>query len=68
MKVASKNINWVERHIKTDLDDKVTPLSCAAFLGRTKIVELLLENPWIDINMPTEENEYSPLSSACMAG
>lgn len=68
IKVVAKNINWVERHVKTDLDDKITPLACAAFLGRAKIVELLLENPWIDINQPTFENEYSPLASACMAG
>ena len=51
MKVDAKNMNWLERHFKTDLDDKITPLACAAFLGRVRITELLLENPLIDIDM-----------------
>lgn len=53
MKVISRDLNWRERHFKTDLDDLITPLSCAAFLGRVRIIELLLENPMIDINMAT---------------
>ena len=68
MKITSKNLNWREKHFKTDLDDFITPLACAAFLGRARITELLLENPMIDINMTTEENDYTPLSAACMAG
>ena len=68
MKIISKDLNWREKHFKTDLDDKITPLTCAAFLGRTRITELLLENPLVDINMTTEENDYTPLSAACMAG
>jgi ankyrin repeat protein len=68
MKIENKNLNWLERHFKTDLDDKITPLACAAFLGRVRITELLLENPLIDINMVTDENEYTPLCAACMAG
>lgn len=68
MKITNKNLNWREKHFKTDLDDEITPLACAAFLGRVRITELLLENALIDINMPTEENEYTPLCAACMAG
>ena len=68
LKVTSKNMNWRERHFKTDLDDSITPLSCAAFLGRLKITELLLENTLLDLDMNTMEHEYTPLSSACMAG
>jgi len=37
-------------------------------LGRGRITELLLENPLIDINMSTEDHEYTPLSSSCIAG
>lgn len=62
------DLNWTEKHFKTDLDDLVTPLACASFLGRVRITELLIENPFIDINLPTEENEFSPLCAACMAG
>ena len=68
MKITSKNLNWIEKHSKTDLDDKITPLSCAAFLGRVRITELLLENPLIDINQTTEDHEYTPLCAGCMAG
>ena len=68
LKVTSKNMNWRERHFKTDLDDRITQLSCAAFLGRLKITELLLENTLLDLDMHTMEHEYTPLSSACMAG
>lgn len=31
-------------------------------------MELLLENSALDLNLPTDENEYSPLCCACMAG
>lgn len=68
LKISSKNLNWQEKHFKTDLDEKITPLACAAFLGRVRITELLLENPMIDIDMGTEDHEYTALSSACMAG
>ena len=68
LKVTTKNLNWREPHFKTDLDDRITPLACAAFLGRLKIAELLLENALVEIDMCTEEHEYTPLSAACMAG
>jgi len=68
MKIVSRDLNWRDKHFKTDLDDLITPLSCAAFLGRARIMELLLENPMVDIDMATEDNEYTPLCAACMAG
>ena len=33
--ITGKNINWLEPHPRTDLDELVSPLTCAAFLGRT---------------------------------
>lgn len=66
--VTDKNLNWLEPHPKTDLDELVSPLTCAAFLGRTNIVELLLANESIDLEMATVENEYTALMAACMAG
>ena len=68
LKLANKNLNWLEKHFKTDLDDKISPLACSAFLGRVRITELLLENPLIDIDMTTEDHEYTAMSAACMAG
>jgi len=51
------------------LDSKITPLAQAAYLGRKRIVEIMLENyTYLDLNMATQVNGYSPLSSACMAG
>ena len=29
-----KNLNWHDQHIKTNLDQKITPLTQAAYLGR----------------------------------
>lgn len=33
MKLHNKNLNFKEPHSKTDLDDRITPLACASFLG-----------------------------------
>mmetsp|Transcript_11315 Transcript_11315/g.19051 ORF Transcript_11315/g.19051 Transcript_11315/m.19051 type:complete len:197 (+) Transcript_11315:370-960(+) len=64
-----KNLNWLEAHDATDLDLKITPLAQAAYLGRKQIVELILDNyTFIDMNMSTENNCYTPISAACMAG
>ena len=66
--VTDKNINWLEPHPKTDLDELVTPLTCAAFLGRSDIIGVLLQNDSLDLEMATVENEYTALMAACMAG
>lgn len=66
--VTDKNINWLEPHPKTDLDELVSPLTCAAFLGRTELVEVLLQNESLDLELATVENEYTALMAACMAG
>ena len=55
--------------MKTNLDSKITPLTQAAYLGRKQIVELMLEHyTYLDLNLATKENGYTPISSACMAG
>ena len=66
--VTDKNINWLEPHPKTDLDELVSPLTCAAFLGRTDMVEVLLKNESLDLELATVENEYTALMAASMAG
>ena len=64
-----RNLNWHDQHIKTDLDSKITPLCQAAYLGRRRIIEMMLENyTYLDLNLATKENCYTPISSACMAG
>ena len=66
--VIDKNINWLEPHSRTDLDELISPLTCAAFLSRSDIVQLLLQNHSLDLEMTTLENEYTALMAACMAG
>lgn len=61
MRVTQKNLNWLEAHPKLDLDDRISPLTCAAFLGRLQVIQLLLESPTIDLEFTTQENEYSAL-------
>ena len=62
-------MNWHEEHSKTNLDQLITPLTQAAYLGRKKIVEILLEHySFLDLNLPTEDSQYTALSAACMAG
>lgn len=68
LRVDRRDMNWREPHPRTDLDDRVTPLTLAAYLGRVRITELLIQSPLTDINKTTEENNYSPLAAACMAG
>jgi len=62
------NMNFLAEHPPTDLDDRITPLAAASFLGRYEIVESILENPFVNIDMITEETGLTPLSSACAAG
>lgn len=60
------NLNFLESCYRQDLDEQITPLTLAAYLGRTKIIEILLENPSLEIDMPTQVNEYSALCAASM--
>jgi len=63
------DLNWHEEHLKTNLDFKITPLTQAAYLGRKKIIEFILENyNNVDLNLATKQNSYTALSAACMAG
>lgn len=47
------DLNFLEEHRKTDLDELISPLTCAAYLGRKQIVEMLLEVPTVDIDLVT---------------
>ena len=69
MNDSYRNLNWYGEHLKTNLDNQITPLCQASYLGRKAIVELMIENyPYLDLNLATKDNNYTPLSSACMAG
>ena len=63
-----RDLNYLASHPDTDLDDKISPLAQAAFLGRHEIVLKILENPTVNIDFSTEETGLTPLSSAWAAG
>jgi ankyrin repeat family A protein 2 len=64
-----RNLNWFNEHPKSNLDVQITPLSQAAYLGRYKIVQILIENfPQLDLDIATKDNGYTPISAACMGG
>lgn len=64
-----RNLNWFSEHLKSNLDVQITPLSQAAYLGRYKIVQILIENfPQLDLDIATKDNGYTPISAACMGG
>ena len=49
-----RNLNWHDQHIKSNLDNKITPLSQAAYLGRKRIIEIMLEHyTYLDLNLST---------------
>ena len=62
-------MNWHESHPKTNLDTMITPLCLAAFLGRVRIIQLMLDNfTYMDLNLETIDSYCPPISAACMGG
>ncbi len=50
---------------KTGGEDKITPLHAAAQIGCTDILEILLEQPTIEVNVE-DTNKETPLHKAVM--
>ncbi|CAI2373759.1 unnamed protein product [Moneuplotes crassus] len=63
-----RNLNFHIEHAETELDEKVTPLTAASYLGRHEIVCMILENTSVEIDLPTEGVGMTPLSAACVGG
>ena len=68
LRSITTGFNFLHPHPDTSLDDQVSPLTSAAYLGRREIVEFLINSPFIDINMQTIENGFTPLCAACVSG
>jgi ankyrin repeat protein len=64
----STSMNFLYAHPETSLDDLISPLACASYLGRREILEQLLANPSIDLNIQTIDNGFTPLCAACVSG
>lgn len=60
------DFNWNEPHFQIGLDEKVSPLACAAYLSRSEIVEWLLRDENLNLDLATVPNQFSPLCAACI--
>ena len=70
--LSQKNVNVNSRglfHNRADGDQRYTetPLGAAAYMGKTRIVELLIEREDVDVNLPGKRGD-SPLISAVRQG
>ena len=65
---TSKNLNYHVQHPETELDEKITPLTAASFLGRHEVVQMILKNTSVEIDLPTEGVRMTPLAAACAGG
>ena len=56
--LASQNydLNFKCEHLQTELDDLITPLTAASYLGRLEMVNIMLGCKFIDINLATENS------------
>ena len=54
------DLNFKYEHQSTELDDLVTPLAAAAYLGRLEMVSAILDCKFIDVNLPTESTRNVP--------
>ncbi len=48
--VKNRNMNFLEHFAEVEIDNRISPLICASYLGRVEIVKLLLENEGIDVD------------------
>lgn len=61
-----QNLNFNYYFTDLEIDEKVTPLVLASYLGRIEIVKMCLKNQGIDMDMGSEPNEITPLIAGCM--
>ena len=62
-----QNLNFAIYFTEVDLDDKITPLVLASYLGRIELVKMCLSNSAIDIDYGSEPNDITALIAACMS-
>jgi len=60
-------LNFCINFSEIELDEKISPLVLACYLGRIELVKMCLSNSAIDIDYGTEPNDITPLISACMS-
>lgn len=50
------NLNFLEHFNEIEFDMRISPLICAAYLGRLEIVKLILSNGSIDVDLASEDS------------
>ncbi|CAD8083796.1 unnamed protein product [Paramecium sonneborni] len=66
--INKANINFLEQFNEIEVDQKISPLICACYLGRLEIVKLLLSNQQVDVDLASMDSGQTPLSIAAMTG
>ena len=66
--VKTMNLNFVVEYRDLSFDKKMSPLILASFLGRIECVKLMIENPYLDIDISSEDSGYTSLCVACLTG
>lgn len=66
--VKNTNLNFLIEYKDLSFDKKMSPLILASYLGRIECVKLMLENPYLDIDISTEDSGYTSLCVACLTG
>lgn len=60
------DLNFAVPFPELEIDDKVTPLVLASYLGRNEIVSLMIEqNRDLDLDLPSRDSGFTPLMMAC---
>ena len=68
LNLYNENLNYRNNCGDLIIDNELTPLLVAVFLGKNEIIKLLLENETIDVNMESFDSLYTPLNISCLNG
>ncbi len=67
LSLHKQNLNFTHYISEVELDEKVSPLVLACYIGKLELVKLCLQNTDIDIDMGTEPNDITALIAGCMS-
>ncbi|KAL4435673.1 hypothetical protein ABPG74_018224 [Tetrahymena malaccensis] len=68
MDLKQMNLNFLEEFKHIPLDNRISPLILACYLGRSEIVKTLCINTSINIDLGSDDIGFTALSAACMSG
>ena len=62
------NFHFPFKNTNIHFDHQITPLILSCFIGKLDIFIQIINNDFINVNLPSEPNKYSPLMIACFKG